>query len=342
MTPTYARAFLPALLSPRCRGGATLVMLSLLMVSFAWADRPATVDRLRSRAAASPDNEQILGRLEEAHRGYIEMLMGQGNEVEALQEVKFLLVDVPQSQWARKTEQRLSNSLLAKAREQKKTFDAQEQARLAALATPEKPTAQPSEAIATRGFASGGPAVPANPASELATGSFSAPVIAGVAGTAAMLLLIIGVWARRKTTTATPQAGLERALGNDPSVSSVPIGAESDEDMAGNLGKMSIINYLQLINQEGHSGVMTVKSPKGVGTIILTKGEIARASYGGQNGTRALFRLFDCHEGTFSFRAQDIDEARAIKGSIHHLIMDFLRRKDEAERDAKNGNGVEA
>lgn len=214
------------------------------------------------------------------------------------------------------------------------------QARLASLLPTKPPSEEPAAAspqresrVVTRG--NGAPQTSANPQT---TTNF---LLLGVIGVGTLALLGGGVL-------------ILRGGGKEPEVEAAPITMDAlsdsqpfvntddpdDGDMAGKLGQVHIMNLIQFLNQERSTGVVSIKSPLGTGRIFFRDGEIDNARYGSATGTKAVFSILQLKEGTFKFTTQEVERTDTIRRSVPHLMLDYLSKQDEDERDRNNPRGV--
>jgi CRP-like cAMP-binding protein len=123
--------------------------------------------------------------------------------------------------------------------------------------------------------------------------------------------------------------------------------------LSGNLSFLSLGELLQIIGNNGGSGVLQIisKYAPHPGVIYVDKGDPVDASNGSQNGTDALFSLFGWTEGEFSFSEENIDRKNVINKNRMEIILDGSRMVDDGKIEklgpvsfkkvAKDGAGKE-
>ena len=100
----------------------------------------------------------------------------------------------------------------------------------------------------------------------------------------------------------------------------------------GVLRGISVANFLQMIELEQKTSLLEVTSPQGgTGILYLENGELYDAVYRDLEGEAAAFELIVMANARITFG--DIPEkavARRIKSNLMAIIMEALKRKDEA------------
>ena len=96
------------------------------------------------------------------------------------------------------------------------------------------------------------------------------------------------------------------------------------------LGLPAILNLLAL---ERKTGLLAVKSPRGIrAELSLRDGKLVGANMGDAGGLRDLhviFHVLTWRRGTFAFVPQPITLADTIQLDITHVLMEAARRQDE-------------
>ncbi len=103
-------------------------------------------------------------------------------------------------------------------------------------------------------------------------------------------------------------------------------------DVRGDLGKVSLVDLLQLLGMNQRTGTLTLTTPAGAGEIRFTEGEVTDAAYRRLEGEKALIRLLGEVDGTFAFSSGQPAALRRIKQPLNNLLMDGLRQQDEVKR----------
>lgn len=106
--------------------------------------------------------------------------------------------------------------------------------------------------------------------------------------------------------------------------------------MSGSIDEIPLPDLLQLLSTSKKSGVLTVRSDRGVGKICLRKGQIYYASIDDNFAVRpqkALYRLLTWMQGTFELDAPDERQVmEEISESTEALLMEGMRQLDEIRR----------
>ena len=103
--------------------------------------------------------------------------------------------------------------------------------------------------------------------------------------------------------------------------------------LSGNLGFLSLGELLQLIGNNGGTGVLQIisKYAPQPGVIYIAKGDPVDATSGDQNGTDALFSLFGWTDGDFSFSEESVDKKNVINKNRMEIILDGSRMVDDGK-----------
>lgn len=101
--------------------------------------------------------------------------------------------------------------------------------------------------------------------------------------------------------------------------------------LSGELSFIGLGELLQLIGNNGGTGVLTLTSPhvSHSGTIFIKSGNPVDAICAPKSGLDALFALFGWTEGRFEFRGEEVERSRVIHQSRMSLILDGMRLVDE-------------
>ena len=105
-----------------------------------------------------------------------------------------------------------------------------------------------------------------------------------------------------------------------------------DQEVRGNLEQMSLMDLLQLLAMNRTSGVLVITTAHGPGEVRLAEGEVIDAVYRRLEGEKAIYRLLSEREGRFAFTAGEPSAVRRILASTSGLLMEAMRRSDEASR----------
>jgi hypothetical protein len=104
----------------------------------------------------------------------------------------------------------------------------------------------------------------------------------------------------------------------------------SPELLLGNFEIVSMLDVIQIIENNRLSGVLAVTSPAVNGEIQFNGGQIVGAQSGSKSGLAGLKRFLDVTEGTFEFKRSDVQHRPTINATSNRsLMIDLLRIKDE-------------
>jgi hypothetical protein len=107
--------------------------------------------------------------------------------------------------------------------------------------------------------------------------------------------------------------------------------------MTGTLGLFSLVDLIQLLSGARRSGRLLVQHPKGDAKLYFEDGEIVHAIFGDLSGETAVYALFADERGPFSFASGLPAMERSIELGTQNLVLEAVRRLDEARRDDGGG-----
>ena len=105
----------------------------------------------------------------------------------------------------------------------------------------------------------------------------------------------------------------------------------------GHLRGISLLGFLQLLNFEKKSCLLTVKSDSGVGRIDVGEGELVNADHGRLQGESAVFEILsweDCEIEVGMPRKVE----RLIHRPLHGVILEAAKDQDESQAPAQRGD----
>jgi pSer/pThr/pTyr-binding forkhead associated (FHA) protein len=124
--------------------------------------------------------------------------------------------------------------------------------------------------------------------------------------------------------------------------SAAPAGAHIPEGLpavagsaliSGSIHEMPLPDLLQLFTNSRKSGVMTIRSDRGVGKLYLREGQVYHAEIESNpvvKSRKAFYRMFGWNDGTFDLRpAGDHRVPEEITESTTSLILEGVRQLDE-------------
>jgi len=102
---------------------------------------------------------------------------------------------------------------------------------------------------------------------------------------------------------------------------------------SGNLEFLSLGELLQLIGNNGATGVLRMNSryASQPGLIYVDNGDPVDASNGDKNGLQALFSLFGWTEGEYAFTQEAVDRPNVINKNRMEIILDGSRLVDDGK-----------
>jgi hypothetical protein len=104
--------------------------------------------------------------------------------------------------------------------------------------------------------------------------------------------------------------------------------------MTGRLGLFSLVDLLQLLAGAGRTGRLAIEHPNGPARIYFERGDVVHAEFDGHTGEDAVFALFADERGDFEFKSGLPAHERSVEVGTQNLILEAVRRLDEARRDA--------
>lgn len=103
--------------------------------------------------------------------------------------------------------------------------------------------------------------------------------------------------------------------------------------MTGTLGLFSLVDLIQLLSGAGRTGRLLIQHPRGDAKLYFEDGEIVHALFGEVRGEDAVYALFEDERGPFSFDAGLAAFERTVELGTQNLVLEAVRRLDEARRD---------
>ena len=107
--------------------------------------------------------------------------------------------------------------------------------------------------------------------------------------------------------------------------------------MTGTLGLFSLVDLFQLLSSATRTGRLAVEHPTALAKVYFDRGHVVHAEFGDLEGSDAIFALFDDERGSFEFTIGLPAPRRTIEMSTENLVLEAIRRLDEARRDTVEG-----
>ena len=104
--------------------------------------------------------------------------------------------------------------------------------------------------------------------------------------------------------------------------------------VTGTLGLFSLVDLFQLLAASKRTGRLGVHHPQGPVRLYFDRGQLRHAEFGDLEGAAAVEALFADERGTFSFVAGLPVPRTTVSLSTEAIVLDALRRLDEARRAA--------
>lgn len=111
--------------------------------------------------------------------------------------------------------------------------------------------------------------------------------------------------------------------------------------VTGTLGLFSLVDLFQLLAASKRTGRLTVKHPLGRARFYFDRGQLRHAEFGDLEGPPAVDALFGDERGAFAFTAGLPAPRTTIETSTEAIVLDALRRLDEARRGSEGPAMVE-
>jgi len=102
--------------------------------------------------------------------------------------------------------------------------------------------------------------------------------------------------------------------------------------VTGTLGLFSLVDLFQLLAASKRTGRLSVQHPLGPARFYFDRGELRHAEFHALEGAAAVDILFGDERGTFAFVAGLPAPKVTVQGSTEAIVLDALRRLDEARR----------
>jgi len=109
------------------------------------------------------------------------------------------------------------------------------------------------------------------------------------------------------------------------------------DDRSGIIGRLEVVGageLVQAMSLNRQTGVLTVTAPEGTGSMYFEEGRLLDASMGAETGAEPFYRFLRWTKGTFRFEAGKHDVAASIREDTIALLLEGMRRIDEASKQA--------
>ncbi len=107
---------------------------------------------------------------------------------------------------------------------------------------------------------------------------------------------------------------------------------EGGQKIAGSLNQISLVDLLQIFHLNKKTGELSLSSRAGEGRVFVREGSVVHAGTGRHRGEKALFRLLQWREGSFTFDAGRTTSDANIRRGTDLLLLEGARQADEFAR----------
>jgi hypothetical protein len=114
--------------------------------------------------------------------------------------------------------------------------------------------------------------------------------------------------------------------------------------LSGDLSMMGVVEIVQALHHGKKTGLLQLRKGDEEGDVYFVEGQVRHARVadpgGGseKSGEEALYQIMDWADGSFVFEAGSRDIKHVISGATMGLLMEGMRRRDEAPADAGRGD----
>jgi DNA-binding response OmpR family regulator len=101
---------------------------------------------------------------------------------------------------------------------------------------------------------------------------------------------------------------------------------------SGSVAGITLVDLLQVLHLGGRSATLWVRRGRESGSIVLERGEVVDATLDDARGTEAFERMLSWPGGRFGAALHAPPRERTIDVPFHPLLLESMRRMDEARR----------
>jgi len=101
--------------------------------------------------------------------------------------------------------------------------------------------------------------------------------------------------------------------------------------ISGSLADVTLLELLQLMNWGGKTGVVTVFWRGTSGRIFMREGQVVHATFAGEQGEAAAYRLLARDGGSFTWETGSAACPTTVETSTQNLLLEAARLMDEGD-----------
>jgi CheY-like chemotaxis protein len=105
----------------------------------------------------------------------------------------------------------------------------------------------------------------------------------------------------------------------------------------GRVENISLASFLQLLEIERKTCTLSVTAGERTGTLSFRGGKLVGAETGGVTGPEAAFEIIGWEHADIEIHEGCLVNGPPLPGGLAYLLMEAMRRKDEAEQEAEAG-----
>jgi CheY-like chemotaxis protein len=105
----------------------------------------------------------------------------------------------------------------------------------------------------------------------------------------------------------------------------------------GRVENISLASFLQLLEIERKTCTLSVTAGERMGTLSFRGGKLVGAETGGVTGPEAAFEIIGWEHADIEIHEGCLVNGPPLPGGLAYLLMEAMRRKDEAEQEAESG-----
>jgi predicted regulator of Ras-like GTPase activity (Roadblock/LC7/MglB family) len=120
-----------------------------------------------------------------------------------------------------------------------------------------------------------------------------------------------------------------------------PALSSETDGFVGAVSGMSLADIIQIKGGNRYSGCLAVEHTGNNGVIFFRDGDVVHAEQGNLNGEEAFYAVMGWAGGTFRSEPKISTTSRTIDQPLGFLILEALRRMDEAKYNSQQGQRAE-